>query len=47
MDIIIKNILYILFMTGFISFFVFLYRIIRKNEKSYLSDTDTNKESEE
>lgn len=35
MDTTVKNILYILFMVGFISFFVFLYRIIRQGEKDH------------
>ena len=35
MDTTVKNLLFILFMGGFISFFIFLYRIIRQGEKEH------------
>lgn len=47
MDTTIKNILYILFMIGFISFFVFLYRIIRQGEKEHRAKQKQSKDSGE
>lgn len=38
MSILVKNLLYAVFMLGFISFFVFIYVVIRKNEKTYDND---------